>query len=200
MVAVIPPVQVRIDPATGASRSFSEHYIKRFGDVADIYQDQQAARSADPDTIAYEVYSNSRTGSPGELVFGTSILAPGRVGDEFAMTRGHAHQIVDRAEMYYGLAGAGVLLMEDAGGRTEVQPLTPGAVVYVPGGWIHRSVNVGDEPLVSLFCFAADAGQDYSVIDESGGMAMLVVTDGISGWSLQPNPAYRPRAVAAPAH
>ena len=57
----------------------------------------------------------------------------------------------------------------------------------MPGHWVHRSVNVGTERLATLFCYAADAGQDYSIIERAGGMKSLVVADG-DGWAVQPNP------------
>jgi glucose-6-phosphate isomerase len=68
--------------------------------------------------------------------------------------------------------------------------MSPGEAVHVPGHWVHRSVNVGEEPFVSLFCYPADAGQDYALIAEAGGMAQLVVTDGDGGWTTRPNPRH----------
>jgi glucose-6-phosphate isomerase len=187
------PFTVSIDAATGAGRAFADHYVKYFRDVRDIFEVAAAAASIDGDSVAYEVYSNERTKHEGALVFGTSVLMPGLIGDEFMMTRGHVHEIVDRAEVYYCLSGQGVMLMEDDAGRTIAEPLAPGDAVYVPGRWIHRSVNTGDQPLVTLFCFASDAGQDYSIIDRSNGMAMRVVMDGAGGWRLRENPLYLPR-------
>jgi glucose-6-phosphate isomerase len=73
--------------------------------------------------------------------------------------------------------------------------MTAGAVVYVPPYWIHRSVNTGTEPLVTFFCYPADAGQDYDIIARAGGMATLIVADG-DGWREAPNPRYRHRAPA----
>ena len=55
------------------------------------------------------------------------------------------------------------------------------------GHWVHRSVNVGTEPFVTLFCYAAEAGQDYGLIADAGGMAELVVHDGRQGWTTRPN-------------
>ena len=187
------PFTVSIDAETGAGSAFAEHYVKYFREMSDIFVDTAAAAVIDGDSVAYEVYSNKRTKHPGDLVFGTSIVMPGLIGDEFMMTRGHVHEIVDRAEVYYCLAGQGVMLMEDEAGRTIAEPLAPGNAVYVPGRWIHRSVNTGDQPLVTLFCFASDAGQDYSVIDRSKGMARQVVTDGAGGWQLRENEMYLPR-------
>lgn len=193
MQAGVLPLLASIDPITGISPDFDEHYVKYFADVADIYADRAAALDVEPDAVAYEVYSNTRVAQSGALVFGTSVLLPRIVGDEFAMTRGHLHEITDRAELYFCLSGAGLLLMEHLDGRTVTQPLTPGAAVYVPGGWIHRSVNTGPHALVTLFCFSADAGQDYAVIDETGGMAMRVVSTSDGGWRLTENENYRPR-------
>ena len=187
------PFTVSIDAETGAGSAFAEHYVKYFREMSDIFVDTAAAAVIDGDSVAYEVYSNKRTKHPGDLVFGTSIVMPGLIGDEFMMTRGHVHEIVDRAEVYYCLAGQGVMLMEDEAGRTIAEPLAPGNAVYVPGRWVHRSVNTGDQPLVTLFCFASDAGQDYSVIDRSKGMARQVVTDGAGGWQLRENEMYLPR-------
>lgn len=183
------PLTVLVEAETGTG-GFAEHYTKCFGDVADIYADKHAAAAIDPTRITYEVFSNRRTGADGELVFGTSILYPGLVGSEYAMTRGHLHQIVNRAEIYYCLSGHGVLLLEDWDGVIAEQEMTPGSLVYVPGGWIHRSVNVGRDALVSLFCFASDAGQDYAIIDRANGMASRVIAGDDSSWTLVANPDY----------
>ena len=90
----------------------------------------------------------------GALTIGTSTLLPGQYGDEFAVTRGHLHAVSDRAELYYCLSGRGVMLLETVDGRSEAVELTPGEAVNVPGEWVHRSVNVGDEPFVTLFTYA----------------------------------------------
>lgn len=63
-----------------------------------------------------------------------------------------------------------------------------GRTADVRGYWVHRSVNVGDDPFVTLFCYAADAGQNYGLIADAGGMAQLVVADGNGGWTTRPNP------------
>jgi glucose-6-phosphate isomerase len=106
------------------------------------------------------------------------------------MTRGHLHAIADRSELYVGLSGRGVMILETVAGATEVVEVTPGKAVYVPGHWVHRSVNVGAERFSTLFCYAADAGQDYSIIERAGGMKSLVVVDG-EGWAIEPNPDHR---------
>jgi len=65
--------------------------------------------------------------------------------------------------------------------------LREGEAVYVPGHWVHRSVNVGDERFVTLFCYGSKAGQDYSIIERAGGMKQLIVSVP-DGWQAVANP------------
>jgi glucose-6-phosphate isomerase, archaeal len=64
-----------------------------------------------------------------------------------------------------------------------------GTINYVPGGWAHRSVNVGDESPVFLAVFPADAGYDYRTIEEQGFPVLVVARDGAP--EVVPNPRYR---------
>ncbi|NAZ87524.1 glucose-6-phosphate isomerase family protein, partial [Kineococcus indalonis] len=109
----------------------------------------------------------------------------------YALTRGHLHALADRAELYHCLSGNGVLLLETLDGQCRAVPLSAGRAVHVPGHWVHRSVNVGREPLVTLFTYPADAGQDYDLIARAGGTSRLVVDDGAGGWTTRPNPRHR---------
>lgn len=168
-------------------------YEKRLGDLDGLYSDDAAfARlrsERGDDHVMYHVDEFRPSDAPGDLIVGISTLYPGRVGVEYAMTRGHIHQQHDRTEIYHCLSGHGLMLMETVDGQTVVTELTPGVVAYVPPSHIHRSVNVGEDDLVTLFCYPADAGQDYGIIKESNGMRHLVVADG-AAWSLQENTRY----------
>lgn len=187
------PVVLAIS-AAGGIEGRSRRYEKVLGDMGGVYRDESAWRAAVTDRgegeLVYRVDDHRYQEGPGALIVGTSTLLPGRIGDEFAVTRGHLHAVADRAELYHCLSGRGVMLLETLDGRSQAVELTPGRAVNVPGRWIHRSVNVGDEPFVTLFCYAADAGQDYAVISDAGGMKSLVVADG-EGWALAPNPDHR---------
>ncbi|WP_297747381.1 glucose-6-phosphate isomerase family protein [uncultured Tessaracoccus sp.] len=175
----------------GAIGGATRRYEKKLGDLEGLYRDQAAFNAEvarrGADELVYYVNDQRYDNNEGSLIVGTSILLPGTVGEEYAMTRGHLHAIANRAELYYCLSGHGLLLMDSLDGESVAAELTPGKAVNVPGHWVHRSVNVGDEPFVTLFCYCADSGQDYGIIAEAGGMRTLIVkSDG--GWAQVPNP------------
>ena len=122
-------------------------------------------------------------------------MEPGRVGEEFYVTRGHIHARANRPETYYGESGEGLMLMESPEGETRILPISARVIVYVPPMWIHRSVNTGAQPLVMSFCYPSDSGQDYEIIARSGGMSTRIIADG-AGWKAVPNSNYRPRTAA----
>lgn len=65
------------------------------------------------------VYDVDVLGSPvgeGALFVGVTHLRAGNVGDEFFMTRGHFHQRREQGEVYFGLRGCGLLLLQTEAG------------------------------------------------------------------------------------
>jgi glucose-6-phosphate isomerase len=186
----------RLTIVDGGMIGGSDRYEKHLSDLDGLYRDESAFQTAlesDTGDPVYWVQSSTVETGPGALTIGVSTLNAGRIGDEFAMTRGHIHEHHGSAELYYGLSGRGVMLMETLEGETKAIEITPGVAVHVPGHWIHRSVNVGHVPFITLFCYPSDAGQDYGVIADAAGMAKLVVA-GDNGWELRDNPdhhAYR---------
>lgn len=186
------PTALRIG-ADGSLQGSTRTYTKTLGDMVGVYRDGQAhddlLAAHGPDHVVYTVHEQRYHDGPGAVVVGTSALLPGQVGEEFAVTRGHLHAIADRAELYHCLSGTGVMLLETLDGRSEAVELSAGQAVNVPGHWIHRSVNTGSEPFVTLFCYASDAGQDYGVIERAGGMRQLVVA-GAARWTTRANPGH----------
>lgn len=184
------PVPLTLRSELGELTGSNGRYEKRLADLDGLYRDRAAyvQRLADDQgEPVYWVESSQTEGGPGGLITGMSVLEPGQVGEEFAMTRGHLHVVADRSELYVGLSGHGVMLLETLDGESRAVEVTPDQAVYVPGHWVHRSVNVGTERFVTLFCYAADAGQDYAIIERAGGMKQLVVRRG-DGWTTIANP------------
>jgi len=192
-VQPVPPVALTLLAEAGRLEGSNGRYEKFLPDLDGLYRDAAAyqARLAEDDgQPVYWVETTQTEPGPGGLITGISVLEPGTVGAEYAMTRGHLHAIADRSELYVGLSGHGVMILETVDGDSKVVEVHPGQAVYVPGHWVHRSVNTGTERLTTLFCYAADAGQDYAIIERAGGMKSLVVVDG-DGYAVQPNPDHR---------
>ena len=190
------PGNCRVDVAQGRLVGASNRYVKVFSDLAGLYEDEAAfARlvAEKGTSVAYEVTDFKPSASPGDMIIGVTRMEPGWVGREFFMTRGHIHARPNRPEMYYGERGRGVMLLESPAGDIRTVEITPRSMCYVPPYWIHRSVNVGDEPLVMTFAYPADSGQDYDIIAKAGGMRSRIVTDGKGGWMAVDNTGYIPR-------
>jgi len=131
------------------------------------------------DQLVYEFYDMKIPENPFEVQYGTSITYPGKFGDEYFMTKGHFHNVLDTSEVYYCLKGHGYMLMETPEGEWDAQEMKPGIAVYVPGRWAHRSINCSpDEPLITFFAFRGDAGHDYGTIETKGFRKVLVEKNG----------------------
>jgi glucose-6-phosphate isomerase len=190
------PHVMQVDLGTGLTRGFSDEYTKKLSETQDMYQLASEASgfpSGDQGEVSYRVASTTLEGGAGSLTMGITTIEPKIIGNEYMMTRGHLHERPDRSEMYFCLSGRGVILLEDLSGQIKTIELIPGSMAYIPGHWIHRSVNVGTEQLILVFCFNADAGQNYRIIEENRGMSQLVVSDGLGGWELKENLNYLPQ-------
>jgi len=143
--------------------------IKRIlSDMEGMYLDNSKLKEMlnSGDIVVYEFYDLGMPENPGELAYGTTILYPGKVGNEYFMTKGHFHAKIDTAEIYYCIKGHGYLLMENPNGDVEFQEMKPGISVYVP------------EPLIMFFAFRADAGHDYKTIETKGFRKLIIERDG----------------------
>jgi glucose-6-phosphate isomerase, archaeal len=149
---------------------------KKLGQLTGIFLDQQAWQRLDPETIVYRVWwwEPVPSGTEGGLFWGLTEIQPGRVGNEYFMTRGHWHVIRNRAEFYGAVAGTGKLVLMDPDGRTRSEDMTPGSLHYVPGATAHRMVNTGDVPMRVIACWPSDAGHDYEIAGGRGFGARIV--------------------------
>ncbi|MGI8905918.1 MAG: glucose-6-phosphate isomerase family protein [Candidatus Sumerlaeaceae bacterium] len=129
--------------------------------------------------VVYTVSSWERASGDGQLHYGLGVLMPGKIGDEYYMTRGHYHSWRPAAEVYIGLRGGGCMLLEDEATReTRMEPLGANQVVYVPGHTAHRTINTGTEPLVYVGVYPSAAGHDYGAIAERNFRMIVVEREG----------------------
>jgi glucose-6-phosphate isomerase, archaeal len=171
---------VDYDKITGMSKSDAETSVRMMEQMKGMYADSDAEQALieSENPKVYEFYEMGAPEHEGDLAFGTSITYPGKVGNEYFMTKGHFHTILNTAEVYYCLSGHGYMLMENPEGDWSAQEVTAGNMVYVPKRYAHRSINVGSEPFVTFFVFRGDAGHDYGSIETKGYRKLIVEQDG----------------------
>lgn len=170
---------VDFDLKTGLSKAAqtTKRYLSQ---MQGMYFDSNAVKEIleKEDPLIYEFYELGCPERPGDLAFGTTILYPGMVGDEYYMTKGHFHTRLETSEVYYTLSGEGYMVMENPEGSTMEIALKKNESVYVPRRYAHRTVNTGSEPLILFFVFDADAGHNYGTIETKGYHKMVVSRDG----------------------
>jgi glucose-6-phosphate isomerase len=160
---------------------YDNHLVRTLTSMAGQFANETAYQQllASDNPVLYEVYEIRRPEVAGELLHGISIVHPGKVGDEYFMTKGHFHTIRDTAEIYYCLKGQGIMVMENSAGDWGVEELHPGCVLYVTPGWAHRSVNTdSQEDLVTFFVYPGHAGHDYATIEQKGFRKLVLEVGG----------------------
>jgi glucose-6-phosphate isomerase, archaeal len=154
---------------------------RRLADLRGCFHDVQAYERAleQGNALVYSVASFQPADGPGDLHCGLGVLQPGLVGDEYFLTKGHLHTWREAAEIYIGLSGEGVMLLEDEATRgSRMLPLQANSIVYVPGHTAHRTINTGDQPLAYLGIYPAGAGHDYHAIAKQDFDSVVLRCDG----------------------
>jgi glucose-6-phosphate isomerase, archaeal len=155
--------------------------VRTLADFAGIYADEPARQSLKPETVVYRVQTlcSVNEGEEGGLLWGTTFIEPGMVGDEYFMTKGHFHANRKRGEYYLTVSGSGALILMDENRKTVTEPMRPGTLHYIPANTAHRVANTGDSVLSFLACWPSDAGHDYEAISRAGFSARLRRINGV---------------------
>ncbi|MCD6385327.1 glucose-6-phosphate isomerase [Candidatus Sumerlaeota bacterium] len=165
------PFSVDINLMKGIMDAPDNRVVRTASSMRGHYADESALEKIireQGDPIHYEVFEKIMPQEYGHLCFGISRLQPGLVGEECFMTKGHYHSILETAEIYLCLGGEGYLVMKTQNGDCAVEYMKSGRLVYVPPCWAHRSVNTGEEELILLFIYPAEAGHNYGDIEKEG--------------------------------
>lgn len=176
MPDIVKPYSVDLDLSIGTLKSFNKKVEVKLSELREFFFDREAADNIikkHNDPAMYVYFENSHPHMRGEMNFGVTILSPGKVGYEYNMTRGHYHS-KRCGEVYVGLRGEGIVVMQTKDGMFFHSPIRRGKVVYVPPSWAHRTVNTCDRKLSFFYAYASDAGHDYGTIRRKG-FAKLVV-------------------------
>jgi len=175
------PYSTVLNFETGVIESFKKKVQVKLSGLREFFNDRETADqvlSSGEDPLVYEVFEHSQPEVNGQINFGLTILYPGKVGKEYYLTRGHYHTKENAAELYIGLAGEGMMIMQTKDGEVAHLPIRPGDVIYVPPFWAHRTVNVGKEKLSFFFAYPSDAGHDYEVIRQKGFAKLVIEEEG----------------------
>ncbi len=154
--------------------------VRKLKDIEGIFSQPKALNGMDKEQTVYlvEAWMPVPEGTLGGLFFGVSTIYPGKVGNEFFMTKGHFHEKSDRAEFYWGIKGEGMLLLMDRERNTRAEKVYPGSIHYIGSEIAHRLANTGPMELIVGACWPSDSGHDYDEIAQSGFSARLVNIDG----------------------
>jgi len=187
------PFVIQYDEKSKMLSSYSVKNDKKLSDISDFFFDQKEVKKileSGKNPLVYTYHDKVQPEIPGEFSFGITIIYPGRIGEEFYMTRGHFHGKND-GEFYMGLEGEGVLILEDQDTRkAQAVYFTRNSLPYIPAGYGHRVVNVGREPLIFLTVEAAAGSHDYEIIRKEGfGILVLKDPNSEKGYKITPNPS-----------
>ena len=97
--------------------------LKTLADLRGVFHNCEAYEQMSPDTLLYEVTCHLpvEEGTPGGLYFGITRIYPGKVGDEYFMTKGHFHANMNRvANIGYSVLSFAACWPSDAGHDYQV--------------------------------------------------------------------------------
>lgn len=155
------PFQLKVNPS-GELEGADQEKIVYYRDMNDYYSEKNLFNKLGEKEI-YRVFLKNVPAVPGELLQCTTVINPGVVNSEFFMTRGHIHKNRECCEIYHGIQGRGLLLLQN---EYEVKTflIEPKISIYIPGSWAHRVINISDDPLVFYSIWPGNSGYDYEYI------------------------------------
>jgi glucose-6-phosphate isomerase len=174
------PISVQFDFSDGTFDPVKQKTIRKVSDLSMMFHDKEAVQAAldNGDKLVYEIWYHPFETSKSDMALGVTRIQPGKVGDEFHMTKGHIHERDDQPEIYFCVQGEGYLLLQTLDGEFRAERWTPGVISHIPPMWAHRVVNTGDDMLVFVASYHLSAGHDYEPIIEKGFRKMVIERDG----------------------
>jgi glucose-6-phosphate isomerase len=174
------PISVQFDFDAGEFSPQEKSVERKVSDLSVMFQDKAAVESMVKagDPLVYEIFYYGFKTSVSDMALGTTRIQPGKVGNEYYMTKGHFHEAHDQPEIYFCVKGEGYLLMETHEGEFQADKWTRGTISHIPPMWAHRVVNTGNEPLVFVATYHLAAGHIYKDVEEKGFLKRLVEING----------------------
>jgi glucose-6-phosphate isomerase len=174
------PISVQFNFQSGIFTPSQQFVNRRVSDLAEMFSDQQAVQQIikNGDRLVYDIQYYAFMTSTSDMALGVTRIYPGKVGEEYHMTKGHFHERDDQPEIYFCVQGTGHLLMETAEGEFYAHPWKPGTITHIPPMFAHRVVNTGSEPLYFVASYHISAGHSYELISSRGFSQIVVEREG----------------------
>jgi glucose-6-phosphate isomerase len=174
------PTSVQLDIHDGKFEPCLELEQRKVSDLAKMFSDKAAIEDIlrRGDRLVYEIRYYPFFTSNSDMALGTTIIFPGKVGNEYHMTKGHFHEREDQPEVYHCVQGEGVLQMMTREGEYVSAPWKADTITHIPPQYAHRVVNTGTFPLVFVAVFHVAAGHEYGPIEQRGFRYKVVEKDG----------------------
>ena len=182
------PISLQFDLANGTFNNDPVIIERRIAEMGKMFYDQESvAKIAEKENrLVYEMIHYYFETSKSDMSLAVSKIQPGKIGDEYHMTKGHFHESPDQPEIYFCLQGTGFLLLETLEGEFRAEPWKMGTITHIPPQWAHRVVNTGKDVLFYISSFHKCAGHVYDFIEENGFKNVVVEKNGTP--VLIPNP------------
>jgi glucose-6-phosphate isomerase len=154
--------------------------IRKLSDMRGMFLDPEAEirilKKEDP--VVYCFSERILPEEDGHLQLAITTIQPGKIGEEYFMTKGHYHRRPDTSEVYLGMKGEGCLLLQTVEGDFDSIEIRKGVVAYIPPYWGHRMVNTGKTPFIFFAVYPGDAGHNYGDIEKTGFVKILIEEEG----------------------
>lgn len=174
------PFSMSLDFKAGELTPRDRTNIRKLSDMKGMFLDTKTEllllEKKNP--VIYSFQERMLPEESGHFQLAVTTIHPGKIGDEYFMTKGHYHKRPDTSEVYLGLEGQGCLLTQTVEGDFESIVIKPGVSAYIPPFWGHRMVNTGSTPLVFFAAYPGDAGHNYGDIERTGFVKILIEKDG----------------------
>ena len=174
------PISVQYDFASGKFDPVKIRDDRKLSDLQMMFHDKSVVQSilAEADPLIYEIWHHPFETSKSDMALGVTRLLPGKIGDEYHMTKGHIHERDDQPEIYFCTQGEGYLLLQTIDGEFRAERWTAGTISHIPPMWAHRAVNTGADMLVFVASYHLSAGHDYVPIINKGFRKLLLEREG----------------------
>lgn len=173
---VIGPFSLHLDFETGELTPSDRINVRKLSDMKGMFLDPESEiRILErDDPIIYSFSEKILPKKNGHLQLAATTIQPGKIGEEYFMTKGHYHKRPGTSEVYLGMEGTGCLLMQTVDGDFDSIEIRKGVIAYIPPYWGHRMVNTGKTPFIFFAVYPGDAGHNYGDIERTGFVKILL--------------------------